>query len=298
MRTGGLHVGLGGSITAERVDLEDKDGVWLTIRGFAVEMRPLRLFSRELHIDHLTVTHATLVRMPVSSGGSGSLPLHVILDNGHVDRFDVDKAAVGQAVALSVDASGDLPSLDAGKFDLAARALEDGGAYHLAGSFDSKSMQVRVDANEPARGLIARIAGLHEADPAGDRRLGARAADIDGDEFLGHRRRSEGEQIRYRQPQRSQRRGATGRVVAGNDAGEQRLLSVGVAACASERLIRATARQRHAHHRRPGGAGRDGRAAGCTSEWRFFPRHRAGHADRRSTRPKKSRSCSRRPPSC
>src|SRR6185312_9515818 len=43
-----------------------------------------------------------------------------------------------------------------------ARALDDGGTYHLAGAIDTAAMQVRVDASEPAGGLIARLAGLRE----------------------------------------------------------------------------------------------------------------------------------------
>jgi translocation and assembly module TamB len=166
VRTGGLSVGIGGTVTADRVDLEDKDGVWLTIENMSVEMRPLRLFAGELHIDRLTIAHATLARTPVSSGGgSGSLPLHVILTNGHIDRFDADKALIGQPVSVSVDASGDLPSLEQAKFDLAADALDDGAAYRVAGALEPASIQLKVDANEPAGGLIARVAGLHEALP-------------------------------------------------------------------------------------------------------------------------------------
>ncbi len=166
VRTAGLHVGIGGALTADRVDLEDKDGVWLTIEGAALELQPRRLFVGELRIDRLTIAHMTLARMPVSSGGgSGSLPLHVILTNGHLDRFDVAKPVIGQAAALSLDASADLPSLQQATFDLTAHTLDDGGAYHLAGSIAPASMQVRVNASEPAGGLIARIAGLREAVP-------------------------------------------------------------------------------------------------------------------------------------
>jgi autotransporter translocation and assembly factor TamB len=161
--TTGLRFGFGGSIRADTVALKDPNGVWLTIEGIALEMQPLRLFAREVRIDRLEVAKVTMLRTPVSSGGSGSMPLRVVLTNGHLARLEIDKAVAGEPVAVSVDApSLTLPSLQAGSFDATVRNLNEAGTYSAAGSLDANALSLRLNASEPANGLVARIAGMHD----------------------------------------------------------------------------------------------------------------------------------------
>lgn len=160
--TSGLQVGLGGRIRADSIALRDREGVWLTIEGVALEMRPLRLFAGEVRIDRLEIAKTTMLRTPVSSGGSGSLPLRVVLADGHLARFDIDQPVLGEPVALSIDASSlNLPSLEGGSFDATVRNLNEAGTYSAATSLDADTLSLRLNASEPANGLVARIAGVH-----------------------------------------------------------------------------------------------------------------------------------------
>jgi translocation and assembly module TamB len=160
--TTGLHVSPGGVIRADTVALRDPRGVWLTIEGVALELQPLRLFAGEVRIGRLEVAKTTMLRPPVSSGGSGSLPLRVVLTDGHLARLDIDQAVLGEPITLSVDAASlNLPSLQAGSFDATVRNLNEAGTYSAAGSLDANALSLRLNASEPANGLVARLAGVH-----------------------------------------------------------------------------------------------------------------------------------------
>jgi translocation and assembly module TamB len=162
--TGGMVKlsGLGGSfptrLTLRKLDLTDKQGVWLTADGIALTWSPLALLDRRISVDTLQVSRLDMERTPHSEGGGGSVSIPHI----EVRRFAVEEVRLGAQLAgkearLSLRGSLELRSLEDARGDVAARRLDGDGEYTLHLSFDPKRMDGTLSVNEPASGPLENI---------------------------------------------------------------------------------------------------------------------------------------------
>jgi len=160
--------GLGGRFPAglrvARIQVRDSGGTWLVIDGLTLDWVPARLLIGEALIHRLAATRIALERLPVSSSESSSfrLPLRVRLQSLDVTRLDLAPAVAGTKEAFSIEGHAYLASLQQGDLVLDVQGLEAAGSYRLDGSFDLKSISGQLKANEPAHGLVARLAGLQD----------------------------------------------------------------------------------------------------------------------------------------
>ena len=164
--------GISGRIPAAprvaHVELRDVQGVWLSIDDIALDWSPLQLLSRVAHADRLSVGRVALARLPVSaasskpsSGGGGfSLPVRVDVEALHVGRIDIAAPVAGAPASLAADGTAHLASLQAGDADLTLRRLDGEGTYTLSGRIDDRKLSAKLDAAEPAHGLLANLASL------------------------------------------------------------------------------------------------------------------------------------------
>ncbi|CAO3423570.1 Inner membrane component of TAM transport system [Azospirillum endophyticum] len=176
-----MHLKLGaieGSIptdfTIATVTLADSQGVWLTIDRLHVVMSPSALFMRSARIDALEAASVVVTRAPVSTQPAApsdpnapllpSLPVDIDLKKLVVERLELAPALLGEqavlriAGALALEHSGG--ALNA---NLSVARIDDKpGKADLVAAFDpgKKTLNLSVDASEPAGGVIARALSM------------------------------------------------------------------------------------------------------------------------------------------
>jgi translocation and assembly module TamB len=168
----GISGGIPAAPRVAHVELRDATGVWLSIDDIALDWSPLRLLSGVAHIDRLSVAHVAMARLPVSdtpaqpsSGGDFTLPVRVEAEALHVGRVDIAGPVAGAQAALALDGAAHLASLQDGDADVTIRRLDGDGTYRLSGRIDAARLMARLDATEPARGLVATLATLPDLGP-------------------------------------------------------------------------------------------------------------------------------------
>ncbi|CAH2600804.1 conserved protein of unknown function [Rhodovastum atsumiense] len=174
--TGGMVVlqGLEGRfpdrLRLARVEIHDTGGAWLVVEDAALDWSPTKLLAGTAKVESLTAVRVAVPRLPVpaeptpaptsSSGGGFSLPVRVVADRVHVDRVEVGAPVAGAAAVLAVDGRAALDSLTQGSADVSVTRVDSPGTYHVWGDIGTDALQARLTAQEPAGGLISRMAGL------------------------------------------------------------------------------------------------------------------------------------------
>jgi translocation and assembly module TamB len=159
------------TLRADRVEIRDAIGAYVTIDHVMLDFSPLALLHGEAQIDRVTADSVDVPRLPISkpasnsgSGGGGggfTLPVRVSIGDLHVSRLTVGAAVAGQPATLVADGSGTVAgSLQQGHVVLHLRALDGEGQYALDGTLDPAGIEAALTAHEPAHGLLSRLAGV------------------------------------------------------------------------------------------------------------------------------------------
>jgi translocation and assembly module TamB len=155
------------ALRAERIEVSDAKGPYLTIDDLVLDWSPLKLVRRIAQIDEVRADRLDFARLPeseskTSSSGSFNLPVQVDLRHLHVDEAVVGAPVAGAAATLTLDGSATLPTLTEGTVALNVNRLDSPGHYSVTGKVTSDAIQASVKADEPAKGLISEIAHLPE----------------------------------------------------------------------------------------------------------------------------------------
>ena len=164
VKISGLTGSLPGQIAVARIELTDSEGVWATIEDAALDWTPTALLRGKASIRTLSARHVVLLRQPVpeagESGGKTELPVRVALRHFQIDRLDLAEPVAGAAASLTVSGDADLPSLWHSRADLAVKRLDAEGNYTVHAVLEGDGSQIEITAEEPAQGLLARLASL------------------------------------------------------------------------------------------------------------------------------------------
>jgi translocation and assembly module TamB len=165
VRIQGLSGRFPDALRAERIQVSDAKGPYVTINGLILDWSPLRLVQRTAQIDRLEADHLDFSRLPESrskSSGSGSftLPVQVDLRHLHIGQAVLGAPVAGVAATLALEGSATLPTLTTGTVHLDAARLDSPGHYVVSGRVTSDAIEATVKADEPANGLISGIAHL------------------------------------------------------------------------------------------------------------------------------------------
>lgn len=161
--------GLGGSfpadLTLDRLELIDRDGVWLSAEHIVLRWSPSALLERRISASSLSVARLDMERKPVSSTpsstGKVSIP-QIDIARFSIDVVQLGAALAGRSVALSIAGSGRMVSLEDARIDAEAHRIDRNGIgnYTLNLSFDPKRMDGMLTAHEPAGGPLENILQL------------------------------------------------------------------------------------------------------------------------------------------
>ena len=169
--TGGLVklAGLGGSLpsslTLERLELHDREGIWLSADRIALGWSPLELLDGRIAVHDLHAARVDMERRPVPSGPPSPQPVyvpHIEIARFSIDVVQLGAALVGRPATLSLEGGGGMRSLMDASADLEARRIDPGGEgeYTVHFKFDRARMDGTLVMHEPASGPLENILGL------------------------------------------------------------------------------------------------------------------------------------------
>lgn len=163
VRLAGLAGRFPDAVRARRIELRDASGDYATIENATFDWSPLQLLHWHIVIDRLAADAIDVLRIPASSSsssGSTGLPAPVELRELMVGRIDVGPAVAGTAATIAVSGSGEANSPTDFQAALEVRQIGGSGHYSLMAKAEQSDLNVKITANEPARGLISSVAGL------------------------------------------------------------------------------------------------------------------------------------------
>lgn len=192
--TSRVHIGavdgaLSSNATIRDVVISDRDGAWLKLDRAHIKWRRAALLLRRLEIDELEIGHLEVRRKPLPSDAPvkadkpllPDLPVKVEIKQFALADLDLGKDILG--VAMRAAATGDtaLGSPAEGlAFHLDGKRLDSPGRFFAALTFRpaDKALSVKIKLDEPAAGLVSKLAHLPNEPPvtldlAGDGTLDA-----------------------------------------------------------------------------------------------------------------------------
>ncbi|WP_419760450.1 translocation/assembly module TamB domain-containing protein [Acidisoma sp.] len=170
--------GLSGTVPTDlhvaRFELLGPDGAWLTLTGLELQLSLMPLLHRSVVIDRLHADTLTMARLPPSSptakpappsgpisASIPPLPVKVFLRQLTVDRIKVAKAVTSTAaIEVGLTGAAQVTGRDEGQAHLALRDLDGSGVYTAQASLAGQDLAAKVNLQEPARGMLSRLAKL------------------------------------------------------------------------------------------------------------------------------------------
>lgn len=165
---GEIGAGLPARLALTDVEMQDRDGVWLSADTVLLTWKPWALLSRQLHVTALEAGGIDVVRAPVpvdqpeqpepeeTGFAMPSLPVSVRVDRLQVADLTLGEALAGERVTLQAEGMLAAPRDGVIRTDLAVRRTDEGGGITIdvAGAFNPSTEQLTVDvqAREPAGG--------------------------------------------------------------------------------------------------------------------------------------------------
>ncbi|XDA99951.1 translocation/assembly module TamB domain-containing protein [Sulfitobacter sp. LCG007] len=174
VRIFGFAGALSSEATIERLEIEDDQGVWLTLENVVLDWSRLSLLRGRLEVERLSADRLDIPRLPVpadttelpDAAASGfslpDLPVSVNIDAFEVPEIALGAPVLGEAAELGVTASARLND-DGLTTDLTARRTDGRqGDLTLSVNFgrQSNALDLDVELHEATGGLAARALGL------------------------------------------------------------------------------------------------------------------------------------------
>jgi translocation and assembly module TamB len=182
VRIGRLDGVLPGEVRAYDIEFADRRGVWLAVAELRLDWSVAELLARRLHVRELALSGVRLERPSEADAGKAgepaSLPpVDVVVDRLSVTGLALGEAFVGERATLDVRGSAALVGRgERASLDLAVeRRDRQSGRFNvrLVHAQAPPEFSVDVDIDEPAGGLLARLAGLPGASGVSARISGA-----------------------------------------------------------------------------------------------------------------------------
>ena len=162
-------------LTVERIEIGDRDGIYLTLRDVGVDISAAALLSGRLYIRSLSVDEINMARMSTAPSTTPltdyftvpHLPIGVVLDRLSIGRLALAPPVLGESLAATVEGKAQLAgetagvSLDLHRTDGAAGTI--GLALELAGS--PPVLSLRLEATEPTGILLDRLLARSDRPP-------------------------------------------------------------------------------------------------------------------------------------
>jgi len=162
VRTKALEIHWGGRLTADEVDLLDRQGIYTRIQHVTIVWLPLRLIRNNVDVTLLRVGSGEFLRLPQSSSSSGgsASSTKTEVHKFEFGRLTIAPAVAGIEAALKVDGSLTWVSADNADINLTAARIGGGGTYELSANLTHAAIHAQLAVKEAQGGLVANAARL------------------------------------------------------------------------------------------------------------------------------------------
>jgi translocation and assembly module TamB len=148
--------------------LKDNQGLWLQADDIELNSAPLELLGKVARVELLHASKLSIPRAPdygasnTSQNSSSGMWFHELrLDRLDLQRVELGAALVGDPVAVRIQASARVYSLQRAWAQLSAQRLDSvPSQYELAAQIDAKRINVHVDLQEDAGGPLTHLAQM------------------------------------------------------------------------------------------------------------------------------------------
>ncbi|MGQ4274569.1 translocation/assembly module TamB domain-containing protein [Terrihabitans sp. B22-R8] len=176
--TSKVHIGriegaLSSDSTIHDVRISDADGEWLIVEKASLSWSRLALLRRRLQVNDLTITGLNVLRKPLPSEEEPApeeagpilpeLPVKVLIEKFTLDDLRLGEPVLGISGVLDASGHAELGDPKEGlKLNIDARRQDAPGAFVVELGFvpNTQQLDLRVDLDEPERGLIAHAADI------------------------------------------------------------------------------------------------------------------------------------------
>ena len=162
-------------LTVERIEIGDRDGIYLTLRDVGLDVSSAALLAGRLHIRSLKFGEIDMARMSTAPSTTPiteylkvpHLPIGVVLDQLSIGRLALDPPVLGESVVATVEGNAKVADQTA-QIALDLHRIDDAAgnillALELAGS--TPVLNLRLDAAEPTGVLLDRLLGRTDRPP-------------------------------------------------------------------------------------------------------------------------------------
>jgi translocation and assembly module TamB len=171
--------GLGGTVpfrpTVDRIEIADRDGPYLTLHDFGLDISVADLLAGRLHIRSLSFAEIDMARLSAAPSTTPlteyfqipRLPIGVVLDRVSIGRLALGPPVLGESLVATIDGNARLVGgtarlgLDLHRVDGPAGNIR--LAMELAGT--APVLSLRLDAAEPTGVLVDRLLGRTDRAP-------------------------------------------------------------------------------------------------------------------------------------
>ena len=170
---GAVNGALSSDVEIRDIVLSDRDGAWLRLDRVRLIWTRSALLLRRLDVDRLEIGKLEVLRKPAPQPAGTApasnepilpeLPLKVILRAFQLNELALGQPVLGVAARLGATGSASLgPPSEGLELKLDARRLDMGGTFNVNLAFvpQSTRLQLAAKLDEPAGGLISKVAGL------------------------------------------------------------------------------------------------------------------------------------------
>lgn len=170
---GEVNGALSSDVEIRDIVLSDRDGVWLRLDRVRLIWTRSALLLRRLDVDRLEIGKLEMLRRPAPQPAGTApasnepilpeLPLKVILRAFQLNELALGEPVLGVAARLGATGSASLgPPSEGLDLKFEARRLDMGGTFNVDLAFvpQTTRLQLAAKLDEPAGGLISKVAGL------------------------------------------------------------------------------------------------------------------------------------------
>ena len=154
-------------VTIARIDMGDQDGTYLTLRDAAIDISPVELLRRRLHIRSLEIADIDMARSSTAPSTTPltdylkvpRLPVAVVLDRLAISRLALAPPVMGESLVATIGGNAELAggtahiALDLHRIDSSPGNIQ--LATDLSG--ETPVLNLRLEAAEPTGALLDRL---------------------------------------------------------------------------------------------------------------------------------------------
>jgi translocation and assembly module TamB len=172
----GLHGTVPFNLKVDRIEIDDRDGTYLTLRDFALDIAAAELLARRLHIRSLSFAEVDMARSSTAPSSTTPLtdylkvphlPVGVVLDGLSIGRLVLAPPVLGESLVATVQGNARLTG-ETAQVALDIHRMDDSAgnitlATELAGA--TPVLKLQLEASEPTGVLLDRLLARTDRPP-------------------------------------------------------------------------------------------------------------------------------------